>query len=196
MRESKIKAEYIHSEVKTIERIELLTKFRKGEFDCLVGVNLLREGLDLPEVSLVGILDADKEGFLRTTTSLIQTIGRAARNVNGRVILYADNVTGSLKQAIEETNRRRQLQEKFNKKNGITPMTIKKSIKDITDQFKKNTKGTLERLIEIEMKDYEKNPKQFLKKKKDRMEDAVKDLDFNTAALIRDQITFYEQKNN
>src|SRR5690606_32397809 len=110
-----IKAEYMHSEIKTLDRIRILTEFRKGKFDCLVGVNLLREGLDLPEVSFIGILDADKEGFLRSEVSLIQTIGRAARNIDGRVILYADNVTGSIERALNETNRRRVIQLEYNK---------------------------------------------------------------------------------
>src|SRR3989344_999941 len=119
LKNKKIKTEYLHSGIKTMDRITILTDFRKGKFDVLVGVNLLREGLDLPEVVLIGILDADKEGFLRSETSLIQTIGRAARNADGRVILYADKITGSMKKAIDETNRRRRLQFTFNKKNNI-----------------------------------------------------------------------------
>jgi excinuclease ABC subunit B len=132
LKEKKIKAAYIHSDIKTIDRIKIITQFRKGEFDMLIGVNLLREGLDMPEVTLIGILDADKEGFLRSEVSLIQTIGRAARNSNGRVILYADRMTGSMERAIAETTRRRNIQLAYNKKHGITPMTIQKKILDIT----------------------------------------------------------------
>src|SRR6185369_10713393 len=131
----KIKAEYLHSDIKTMERIKILTQFRKGGFDVLVGVNLLREGLDLPEVALIGILDADKTGFLRSETSLIQTIGRAARNSEGRVILYADIVTKSMEYAMNETARRRNIQLAYNKKHGITPKTISKNIKDITEEL-------------------------------------------------------------
>ena len=126
-----IKVQYLHSNIDTLDRVEILRGLRSGDFDVLVGINLLREGLDLPEVSLVAILDADKEGFLRSEISLIQTIGRAARNVNGRVIMYADHATNSIKNAIEETNRRRELQEQFNLKNNITPRTINKAISDI-----------------------------------------------------------------
>ncbi|MEO2069679.1 MAG: excinuclease ABC subunit UvrB, partial [Desulfurobacteriaceae bacterium] len=126
--EKGIKAKYLHSEIDSVERVEIIRGLRSGEFDVLVGVNLLREGLDLPEVSLVAILDADKEGFLRSTTSLIQTIGRAARNVNGKVILYADKITSSMKKAIEETNRRRKIQEEYNKKHGIIPQTVKRNL--------------------------------------------------------------------
>jgi excinuclease ABC subunit B len=205
-----IKAEYLHSEIKTIERIQILTQFRKGDFDVLVGVNLLREGLDLPEVALIGILDADKEGFLRSETSLIQTIGRAARNSEGRVILYADKMTGSLERAICETTRRRNIQLAYNKKHGITPKTILKKINDITEAFEsthgkavnaelaldielfKNTlskegkKGNLAKLSDEEREGlvYDK----IIKIKEKAMKDAVKALDFETAAILRDEI--------
>ncbi len=188
LREKGIKAEYLHSDVKTIDRIDILTKFRKGEFDILVGVNLLREGLDLPEVELVGILDADKEGFLRSETSLIQTIGRAARNVLGRVILYADVMTDSLKKAISETNRRRTLQMAYNEKHGITPQTIKKEIRDIAESMRSEHQKTIDELLVLDTLAYEEDPKAFIKRKREEMAAAVEELDFETAALIRDEL--------
>lgn len=188
LRERGMKAEYLHSDVKTIERIEILTNFRKGEFDILVGVNLLREGLDLPEVELVGILDADKEGFLRSETSLIQTIGRAARNVLGRVILYADVMTGSLERAIGETNRRRALQLAYNKEHGITPQTIKKEIHDIAASMRTEHQKTIDELLILDTLAYKDDPKAFIKRKREEMAEAVEQLDFETAALIRDEI--------
>lgn len=188
LKEKDIKTEYVHSDVKTIERITILTDFRKGEFDVLVGVNLLREGLDLPEITLVGILDADKEGFLRSETSLIQTIGRAARNVEGRVILYADTITGSMKRAINETNRRRERQLAYNKKHNITPQTIVKNIKDITEQLQSEHKRAVGTLLEIDKALYQKNPKKLIKEKQRQMDEAVKILDFETAAILRDEI--------
>ena len=130
LEEKGVKVTYLHSDVKTLDRIKILTNLRKGNFDVLVGVNLLREGLDLPEVTLVAILDADKEGFLRSETSLIQTIGRAARNVRGEVLIYADHITGSVKRAVDETERRRKLQLVYNSKHGITPKTIERKISD------------------------------------------------------------------
>ena len=195
LKEKGVKAEYLHSEIKTIDRIDILTNFRKGKFDCIVGVNLLREGLDLPEVEFIGILDADKEGFLRSETSLIQTIGRAARNVNGRVILYADQVTKSMKSAIDETNRRRDVQLAHNKKNGITPQTIKSKIKDITNQFKKDHDKAVDTLLKIDM-DGTRNLKDVIKDKKSQMEEAVKVLDFETAALLRDELFALEEIQN
>ncbi|NCN07982.1 excinuclease ABC subunit UvrB [Candidatus Parcubacteria bacterium] len=194
LKEKKIKASYLHSEIKTIERIEILTAFRRGEFDCLVGVNLLREGLDLPEVTFIGILDADKEGFLRSETSLIQIIGRAARNVDGRVILYADSVTGSMERALAETNRRRSIQIAYNKKYNITPKTIIKKIKDITDTLEREHHEAVNLLLETDGKLFDKNPKKLIKQKVKEMEEAVKNLDFETAAILRDEIRVLEAK--
>lgn len=188
LKDKEIKAEYLHSDIKTIDRIKILTSFRRGEFDCLVGVNLLREGLDLPEVTLIGILDADKEGFLRSETSLIQTIGRAARNVFGRVILYADTVTGSLKKAVDETNRRRAIQVAHNKKHGITPKTIIKKIHDITDQMESEHQKSVKLNAEIDREIFAKNPEKLVKLKEKQMSEAVKELDFETAAILRDEI--------
>ena len=188
LRERGMKAEYLHSDVKTIDRIDILTNFRKGVFDILVGVNLLREGLDLPEVELIGILDADKEGFLRSETSLIQTIGRAARNILGRVILYADVMTGSLERAISETNRRRALQVAYNEKHGITPKTIKKEIHDIADSMRTEHQKTIDELLTLDRLAYKDDPKAFIKRKREEMAEAVEQLDFETAALIRDEI--------
>jgi excinuclease ABC subunit B len=194
LKEKGIKTKYLHSDIDTLERIQILTELRKGEFDVLVGVNLLREGLDLPEVSLIGILDADKEGFLRSKTALVQTIGRAARNVNGRVILYADHMTDSMDYAINETNRRRAIQEAHNKKHGITPTSIKKSIHDITTSIQSSHEKTVKRMLSIDIDlDNVKNIKKkdikiILKRKEKDMEIAVQDLDFETAAILRDEI--------
>ncbi|PIR82972.1 excinuclease ABC subunit B [Candidatus Kaiserbacteria bacterium CG10_big_fil_rev_8_21_14_0_10_56_12] len=188
LRKRGINAEYLHSDVKTIDRIDILTKFRKGGFDILVGVNLLREGLDLPEVELVGILDADKEGFLRSETALIQTIGRAARNVLGHVILYADVMTDSLTHAIEETNRRRTLQLAYNKKHGITPKTIVKEIHDIAASMRTEHQKTIDELLVLDTIAYKDDPKAFIAQKREEMAAAVEQLDFETAALIRDEI--------
>lgn len=202
LKERKIKAEYLHSDIKTIERIEILTKFRRGEFDVLVGVNLLREGLDLPEVEFIGILDADKEGFLRSETSLIQIIGRAARNVEGKVVLYADNLTGSMERAINETNRRRALQVAYNKEHGITPMTIKKEIKDITDQLQKEHRQAVGQLLSIDVKGGKLDPAtnsgrtnitKLIRSKERQMNASVKILDFETAAILRDEIKELEK---
>ncbi|RJQ34341.1 excinuclease ABC subunit UvrB [Candidatus Parcubacteria bacterium] len=188
-----IKARYIHSDVETIERIEILTDFRKGKFDVLVGVNLLREGLDLPEVELVGILDADKEGFLRSETSLIQTIGRAARNVHGRVLLYADGMTGSLERAIGETNRRREIQMAYNKKHKITPKTIAKRIHDIVGDIERTRKRAITELARMDVSAYSGDTTKLLKEKRRQMHEAADRLDFETAALLRDEIRTLEE---
>ncbi|HLP43754.1 MAG TPA: excinuclease ABC subunit UvrB [Candidatus Nanoarchaeia archaeon] len=195
LKEKKVKAEYVHSDIKTLERIEILTKFRKGDFDILVGVNLLREGLDLPEVSLIGILDADKEGFLRSETSLIQIIGRAARNVDGKVILYADKVTDSMNRAMAETARRRTIQMAYNKEHGITPKTIKKKIKDITEQLRSEHDKAVAELLVVDADLFKKKPKTLIKQKKKEMADAVKTLDFETAAILRDEIAELEKSS-
>jgi excinuclease ABC subunit B len=222
LKDKKIKAGYLHSDIKTIERIKILTQFRKGEIDVLVGVNLLREGLDLPEVALIGILDADKAGFLRSETSLIQTIGRAARNSEGKVILYADVETDAMKNALNETERRRNIQLAYNKKHGITPKTILKKIKDITEELEsehgKTVNAELDLDLEVFKRAYAKELKldkskitkkdgkievklhmsdeersnlvyeKIIKIKEREMSKAVKELDFETAAILRDEI--------
>lgn len=196
-----IKTEYIHSDVETIDRIKIITNFRRGDYDILVGVNLLREGLDMPEVSLIGILDADKEGFLRSETSLIQTIGRAARNVDGRVILYADKITGSMERAIGETERRRAKQEIYNKEHGITPQTIKKQIKDITKDLESKHDKAVQAELELDanvfnIQDPKKKVtalKKLIKEKEKKMNEAVKELDFETAAILRDEMLYLKE---
>lgn len=180
-----IKVRYLHSEIGTLERIEIIDDLRRGEFDCLVGVNLLREGLDLPEVSLIGILDADKEGFLRSETSLIQTIGRAARNIDGQVIIYADEITKSVKSAVDITNKRRKLQMEYNKKHNITPKSVKRAIKE------KQRKDKIELIDDIE--NIPKSELRLLiKDLEHEMKLAASNLDFETAARIRDKITVLE----
>lgn len=193
--EKGIRTKYVHSDVKTMERIQILTDFRRGIFDCLVGVNLLREGLDLPEVELVAILDADKEGFLRSETSLIQTIGRAARNVRGRVVLYADEGTRSLNAAVQTTEARRIKQIAYNTLHGITPTTIAKEIKDITEQMRSEHDNAITTLVSLDKEQYLKNPKATIAEKKAQMESAVEMLDFETAALIRDEMRALEKLN-
>ncbi len=194
LKEKKIKAEYLHSDIKTIDRIKILTAFRKGTFDILVGVNLLREGLDLPEVSLIGILDADKEGFLRSETSLIQIIGRAARNAAGRVILYADRMTDSMKKAIDTTRTRRGIQEAYNTEHGITPITIKKRIHDITEQMESEHDRAVRANLMLDEEIFNTDPKKLMKLKKKEMSEAVEALDFETAAILRDEIRAIERK--
>jgi excinuclease ABC subunit B len=192
--ERKVRSRYIHSDVKTIERIETLTDFRKGQFDVLVGVNLLREGLDLPEVELVGILDADKEGFLRSETSLIQTIGRAARNVLGRVILYADNSTGSMERAIRTTNERRDRQIAYNTKHGITPKTVNARIKDIVGDIVAARRRAVFDLAKLDSAAYAGTKASLIANKRKEMHEAANNLDFETAALLRDEIKMLEER--
>jgi len=179
------KVAYLHHETKTLERSEIITSLRKGEYDVLVGINLLREGLDLPEVSLVAILDADKEGFLRSERSLIQTIGRAARNVNGRVIMYADNMTDSMKKAIDETNRRRSIQERFNLENNIIPRSIVKEIKEAVHS--KETKDMTSKYL-LKKNNTKKDKEKLLASLEKEMKQAAKNLDFERAAELRDII--------
>ncbi len=183
-----IKVQYLHSDVVTLDRIQILTELRKGIYDVVIGVNLLREGLDLPEVTLVAILDADKEGFLRSETSLVQTIGRAARNVHGEVILYADKMTGSLERALSETKRRRDIQEAHNKKHGITPQTIQKEIKDIRAMIDGNEKKTIRDILKIEMIAEPHELRTVIREKEREMKKAAANLNFETAALLRDEI--------
>ncbi len=183
-KDSDIKAKYLHADVETLERIAILEELRRGAFDVLVGVNLLREGLDLPEVSLVAILDADKEGFLRSEVSLIQTIGRAARNVGGRVILYADTITGSLQRAIDETERRRAIQLAYNEKHKITPQTIQKNIASIVKTAEEKMEDVEEFVTLARMENIEA----YLKQREEDMKKAATDLNFEEAALIRDEI--------
>ncbi len=180
-----VRCRYMHHSIETIERMELLRDLRLGKFDVLVGINLLREGLDLPEVSLVAILDADKEGFLRSETSLIQTIGRAARNAEGKVIMYADKITDSMQRAITETNRRREKQQKFNEENGIVPTTVKKEIRDILDIAVKDTEkdasGKLKKMSKAQLD-------KTISELTEKMKQAAKVLDFELAAALRDKI--------
>jgi excinuclease ABC subunit B len=195
LQELGMKVHYLHSEVETLERVGILRDLRLGVFDVLVGINLLREGLDLPEVSLVAILDADKEGFLRSGTALIQTIGRAARHLNGRVIMYADRMTDSMKFALDETNRRRAKQVKYNEENGITPISIHKAIHDLTEEF--SEKAVNEMRGEYKPKGIGDMPRNELQKiiseMEKQMKEAAKNLEFERAAALRDEI--YELKN-
>lgn len=180
-----VKVNYIHSEIKTLDRLEIIKGLRTGQYDVIVGVNLLREGLDLPEVSLIAIFDADKEGFLRNVTTLIQTMGRAARHINGHIILYADKITRSMKEAINETNRRRKIQEEYNKNNGITPQSIKKAIKDYDLPIKRKTERIYEETSTLTAW-YDVD--EAIKRLEKTMQKAVKQLDFETALIIREQI--------
>ena len=187
MREIGIRVKYLHSDIDTLERTEIIRDMRLNVFDVLVGINLLREGLDIPEISLVAILDADKEGFLRSETSLVQTIGRAARNAEGHVIMYADMMTDSMRLAIDETKRRRKIQEEYNEAHGITPQTIKKAVRDsisiskevtVTEkERKKDPESMSKKELEAEAKDLQK-----------RMKQAAAELNFEEAARLRDEM--------
>ena len=185
LKELDIKVAYLHSEIKSLERLQVIHDLRTGKYDVIVGINLLREGLDIPEVSLIAILDADKEGFLRSNRSLIQTIGRCARNANGHVIMYGDKITDSMKNAIDETARRRKIQEEYNEKNGITPKTISKEIREVISN------------VDIEESTSQKKPsKKELAKTMEtieqEMKEAAKNLDFERAMELRDIL--YEMK--
>jgi excinuclease ABC subunit B len=185
LREMEIKTHYLHSEVETLERVEILRDLRLGVYDVVVGINLLREGLDLPEVSLVAILDADKEGYLRSEEALIQTMGRAARHINAHVIMYADSITQSMQKAIEETGRRREVQEAYNKEHGITPQGIKKAIKDITERVQAVAETRIPYAVTPISRE---EMAQLIKQLESQMKAAAKNLEFEKAAMIRDRI--------
>ena len=202
-----VRVRYLHSDIDTVERVEIIRDLRLGHFDVLVGINLLREGLDMPEVSLVAVLDADKEGFLRSETSLIQTVGRAARNLNGKAILYADQITGSMQRAIDETNRRREVQEAYNREHNVTPAGIKKNVADILEGARyvpgrARQRGSNRRVAEPKLADYadsvaDLSPKELAKKIQDmeeQMHRHARDLEFEEAAAIRDQLTQIKQE--
>ena len=188
-----IRVKYLHSDIDTLERAEIIRDMRLDVFDVLVGINLLREGLDIPEISLVAILDADKEGFLRSATSLIQTIGRAARNAEGHVVMYADTMTDSMHAAITETNRRREIQQRYNEEHGITPQTIKKAVRDLI---------SISRTIAKEEVKFEKDPESMSKQELEKlvkevekqMKKAAADLNFEAAAELRDRMKELKDK--
>jgi excinuclease ABC subunit B len=192
-----VRVRYLHSDIDSIERVEILRDLRLGKFDVLIGINLLREGLDLPEVSLVAILDADKEGFLRSASSLIQTVGRAARNSQGMAILYADRITGSMQRMIDETNRRREIQEAYNREHNIIPTTIIKSVAEIegstrvadarSPKYEAPASGKAKKVAEARAPYGSKTPEEMLKDIEHEMRNAAAQLDFERAALLRDQ---------
>lgn len=187
--DNEIRARYMHSDIATLERVEILNDLRSGEFDVLVGINLLREGLDLPEVTLVAILDADKEGFLRNHRSLIQTIGRAARNVSGEVIMYCEKITDSMRTAIDETNRRRKIQIAYNKEHGIKPQTIRKAINSIMSFVAEEAENRSADEVNAELSDLSKTEVlRIISSLEDDMAEASKDMDYEAAARLRDQI--------
>jgi excinuclease ABC subunit B len=183
-----VKTHYLHSEVDTLERVEILRDLRLGVYDVVVGINLLREGLDLPEVSLVAILDADKEGFLRAKGSLIQTMGRASRHIDGHVIMYADNMTKSMREAIDETVRRRKIQEDYNREHGITPQGIRKAIRDITERVKAAAVAETRAAYTYEASASREDIARLIKDLETQMKQAARALEFEKAALIRDRI--------
>ncbi len=189
LKEAGVKVKYLHSEIKTLERIEIIRELRMGVYDVLVGINLLREGLDIPEVSLVTILDADKEGFLRSERSLIQTMGRAARNENGHVIMYADRVTDSMQKAMDETTRRRTIQAAYNEEHGITPVTIKKKIRDVirATEAAEEAEEYVSKAVEGKKLKKEDRVKLITLLEKE-MKEAAKALDFERAAELRDTV--------
>ena len=189
MHEAGIRVRYIHSDVETLERIEIIRDLRLGAFDILVGINLLREGLDIPECALVAILDADKEGYLRSKTALIQTIGRAARNIDGRALLYADRMTDSMEYAIGETNRRREKQQVYNAANGITPESVRKGIADILDSvYEKGDRVVVQAAGEEGDEFVGKDVRQVINELEKRMREAAADLEFELAGQLRDEI--------
>ena len=195
LNENDIKTRYMHSDIDTVERVEIIRDLRLGKFDVLVGINLLREGLDIPEVSLVAILDADKEGFLRSETTLIQTIGRAARNIRGKAILYADHITNSMQRALDETSRRRDIQVQFNQDNNITPKSIRKEVKDIMEGARPNTRAAKNRkqdfTKDLKFKIDELSPEgisKSIEKLEKQMFSYANETEFEKAAFCRDKI--------
>jgi len=193
MHENGLRVRYMHSDIDTLERIEIIQDLRRGVFDILVGINLLREGLDIPECALVAILDADKEGFLRSERSLVQTIGRAARNVDSKVILYGDKITNSMQYAMNETKRRRKIQEEHNIINGITPQSIRREINQTLENISVNEDNIAQ--INTEYKMVGNNLEKHLKSLKDKMIKYAEDLNFEEAANIRDEIRKLEKKD-
>ena len=187
LKELDIKVAYLHSEIKTLERLQIIHDLRVGKYDVVVGINLLREGIDIPEVSLIAILDADKEGFLRSTRSLIQTVGRCARNANGHVIMYGDKITDSMKETIEETARRRTIQEKYNQEHGITPQTIQKEIREVISNI---DEGQAEKPKKMTKKEFAKTIDAI----EQEMREAAKALDFERAMELRDIL--FEMKSS
>ena len=192
LRSEGIKVAYLHNETKTLERTEIIYELRKGKYDVLVGINLLREGLDIPEVSLICILDADKEGFLRSERSLIQIIGRAARNANGLVIMFADSITESMQKAIEETKRRREIQERYNEENGIVPVTVKKDIRPPLSNSEEDVDDYLKPAKSVSNKEFDRRIKELEK----QMREAARLYDFETAARLRDIIIEAKAERN